>query len=459
MHKKSSLSSNSRPRIQLRTINDDGTVQTASRGSSSISSFLSSSSAKISSRFFGHQSVTFPFMKEQAQKYHKFQSSPKELKQSCKLEDYLVKTAAIDTNITPVFIFFQTHFRVGSTVLSRLLTKLSEAHKFKFINGHERFQTTRKNLDHSEHILATISHHNCPSVDEPVLIMDHHSWINFTNEGLPQPNFITFIRNPIENYISEYYYCRYGTKAKPQYRTSECKTMSMKKLKFSPDQCIKEYVKYGENCIQCHNIQYFERLCGTTRECQMLKDMQRGDNLEILSDKDLQIVELTKNRIAKNFHFIGFLEYFDESLLALEMIAPGFFSRAREVYESLDPRNLKTRSVANHKIDTSILKEDTTRLLEDIFQQEIDVYKFTEQLFFTKLNALGIDTSNLKKVRFLRDGKTSSVGMESKQHDNIFVPNKNFLANREGHFHSQGSPPVQEKVVDIPQMVMSREVA
>ena len=47
----------------------------------------------------------------------------------------------------------------------------------------------------------------------------------------------------------------------------------------------------------------------------------------------------------------------------------------------------------------------------------------------------------------------------TKQHDNIFVPNKNFLANREGHFHAQGSPPVQEKVVDIPQMVMSREVA
>lgn len=355
----------------------------------------------------------YPFMQEQLIKNSQVQNIPKIERHTCNLEEYSIYMSTVNTLQTPVFIFFQTQFRTASTLVSNLLTRMSEKNTFRFINGHERFSSERKSLDHSDHIIASVGKHECPSLDQPLLIMDHHAWINFTKEGLPQPNFITLIRNPIEHYISEFYYCRYGTKARPQYRTEDCKTMSMKKLKFSPDQCIQEYTKFGENCILNHDILFFERICGLGRECKINKDYMKGENLQETNERDISVVELTKNRIVNNFHFIGFIEYMELSLLAIEKLAPNFFQGIYNSYSDLDSASLKTKSGANHKLDLNRMSVNNREFLEDVFKYEIDVFKFAETLFFQKLSQLGLDASRVVRVQFLKDVKTDNFQVQN----------------------------------------------
>lgn len=438
----------------------------------------------------------FPFMQEQLEKNLQVQNSPKIERHTCNLEDYIFYMSTVNTLQTPVFIFFQTHFRTASSILSRLLIKMAEKNKYRFVNGPERFNSDRRSLDHKDHILASVEKHECPSLDEPLLIMDHHSWINFTKEGLPQPNFITFIRNPIEHYISEYYFCRYGTKARPQYRTNDCKTMSMKKLKFTPDQCTREYTKFGENCIQNHDILFFERICGLGRECKINKDYMRGESLDVMNEHEMAVVELTKNRIVANFNFIGIIEYMDLSLLVLEKLAPSFFKGIYNIYSDLDPQNLKIRSGANHKLDLTLLKLESRELLEDIFKYEIDVFKFAENLLFQKLSHLGLlDERRIQRVRFLKDAKMSnSQAQVLTDKPQLYLPGEQpapewgFLVDQNGNkvvdpqlinlppsnqamnkdilgFLDQAEALVNQikkqpsPVVDIPQMVMDKQIA
>ena len=245
--------------------------------------------------------------------------------ESCSIDEFMeLNPAGNATDGTtddddPVFLFFQKHPRVASSLFVELLGNLAETNGFRYIDSAKKVNSKRRNIDHSDRITDYLKTKNCATGESPLLYSDHNVWIDFNERNMVQPKFITFIRNPVDEFISEYYYCRFGTTGRPQYRTSDCKTMSMKKLKIDPAECMNNYSKFVKNCIQPHPTQLTDRLCGLEDKCNM------GEPTSSHNFQKVMAIELTKNRIMQNFAFVGITDHMILSLQVLENVAPRFF--------------------------------------------------------------------------------------------------------------------------------------
>lgn len=272
----------------------------------------------------------------------------------CSLAEYNQLTADHDLMTDPLYIFFGKHTRVGRHFFTEFFNKLSKQNGFRFVDGEYKLATKRRYISHEKQILGMLQKINCSTPEVPLLFSDHHHWLNLTELNLPQPTYITFIRNPVEEFISEYYYCRFGTNERPAYRTPDCKSMSVKKLGMNPMECSKEYTKFIKNCVEPHPIQLVDRLCGSDSKCQM------GDlSLSSHNFQRVMTIELTKQRILQNYMFIGVLDHMKESFLVLEKLLPRFFSNSLDVVNNIDVADYKNRTSANKRIRIEDLDSDT----------------------------------------------------------------------------------------------------
>lgn len=251
--------------------------------------------------------------------------------ESCSIDEFMEQNPAGNAtdgttdDDDPVFLFFQKHPRVASSMFIELLGNLAESNGFRHIDSAKKVNSKRRNIDHSDRISDYLKTKNCATEDSPLLYSDHNVWIDFNEKGMVQPKFITFIRNPVDEFISEYYYCRFGTTGRPQYRTSDCKSMSMKKLKIDPAECMNNYSKFVKNCIQPHPTQLTDRLCGLEDKCDM------GEPTSSHNFQKVMAIELTKNRIMQNFAFVGIADHMILSLQVLENVAPRFFKNVIQI--------------------------------------------------------------------------------------------------------------------------------
>ena len=111
------------------------------------------------------------------------------------------------------------------------------------------------------------------------------------HERLPQPaTYITFLREPVERVISEYYFARHY-RLHPQYRRMQSLSLA-------------DYALTTPH----HNLQT-KLLAG------------RGNHPDFLAgDCDEETVALAKNNLARHFSFAGLTERFDEGLAVLKLI-------------------------------------------------------------------------------------------------------------------------------------------
>ena len=205
-----------------------------------------------------------------------------------------------------------------------------------------------------------ISHWN---VRKPALFHGHFPFLDFTRFQLPQPIFINVVRDPLERFVSHYYFIRYGDTYLPnKIRKYQGDTKSF-------DDCVRDR---GSGCDPKRlwiQIPYF---CGSDPFCW-----------DVGSKKALQ---KAKSNVVDRYFLVGVTEQIDRFVELMEKSIPRIFASATE-------RFTKDGGVRIRK--TKIKKPLEGSTLEyfresKIWQMEQEFYNFVKRRFdYVYKNAKG----------------------------------------------------------------------
>lgn len=179
------------------------------------------------------------------------------------------------------FFYFHTKMpKCGSTTLKTLLQILKVKNNFNFMT-----LESGDIKDSQTSVVPFLQNSNefylARTQEKPLLIMKHHTFINLTASHLPQPTLINVVRNPIDRYISSYFFCRNGSNGMPTHRGKSC-TSSSKNLK-NPSNApnitsIEDFFQYHLQTKKRLNTQYLEWFCG--EEAEERCNNKKGNEVE-----------------------------------------------------------------------------------------------------------------------------------------------------------------------------------
>ncbi|KAI6205065.1 Heparin sulfate O-sulfotransferase [Aphelenchoides besseyi] len=173
----------------------------------------------------------------------------------------------------------------------------------------------------------------------PAFYHGHIAFVNFQKFGYPNPIYINIVREPIERFVSYYYFLQYGD----DYRVGLNRSRA------------------GRN-----EIPYF---CGTESYCK------KPGNIDALNT--------AKRHLVDHYLVVGYTERLKDMIIVLERLLPKFFKNAVAHYKKLERvsegRKAHLRSTTK-KID---LKPETLGLLKanPIYKLEREFYEFAVQEF------------------------------------------------------------------------------
>ena len=152
------------------------------------------------------------------------------------------------------------------------------------------------------------------NLETPAIYIRHICHLRF-NELLHQhPVYINVIRDPVETFVSNYYYRRFGfngekassgNKWSTQMSTSERNQTIGECIEWQQDECTKPW----------SNLIPF--LCGSSKICL---------------SRSAEALEIAKRRVEYDYTLVGLTEDFLNTVRALEKLVPSFFDGASEIY-------------------------------------------------------------------------------------------------------------------------------
>ena len=193
--------------------------------------------------------------------------------------------------------------------------------------------------------------------------------------------YLTFLRNPVDRVISEYYYIL--SKSNHPYHAK------LKNEKVNLDEFVKLY-----NHI--NNLQV-KKISGTNFS-------QHFDNIELTLYEE-SILETAKRNLENYFPVVGLTEHFDESLLLLRKE----FGWDWPYYEK---KNVTVKPKKFEEIPLSIIE-----IIKEKNQLDIELYEYAKQLFNNKVEAYGVDILN-------RDLKEFQKNNNNKKFVKRYIQNK-----------------------------------
>ena len=296
----------------------------------------------------------------------------------------------IDTNT----VFYNRVPKCGSTTMNELfnLNAVDQASnsknpkartkRYEIINsmpvgGRHILETDEEKSDFTKEFLRLAEDRK--QQNRKLLFIRHLYFKDFTEH---QPIYINLIRNPVDQWISTYYFNRFGFKKKGDADSEQATEKQIKNMmSWGAIESREEFYYDLQTCIakktkRCQKV-YSEMIpyfCGHELWCH--NGNQRA------YDKAVE-------NIVKNFAAVGILEDLPSSLRYFEQVTPaGHFANLTKVYEGLQAadkmKNLSEKSKTNHQHTESIEVRD---YLASKLQFEIKLYNFVRQLLYTRLKS------------------------------------------------------------------------
>ncbi|CAH1782851.1 unnamed protein product [Owenia fusiformis] len=211
---------------------------------------------------------------------------------------------------------------------------------------------------------------------KPYLFTGHSSFIDYKELGLPQPIYIDLIRDPINMWISLFYYMK-----RPQ-----LPGMQANPLEF----CIKYWIKTS-GCENSHDMVH----CLHTREFKGCKHgyvspgYKRQFTGRYVNSSEWSVQNAKKN-IERYYTFIGINEHYIETLKGLEMVIPRFKpGLLTDTYKVVHNKNVGRKRAPP--------TNETVALMKQLLADDYTIYYFVRQRFYTQLKCLGIEVDFDKK--------------------------------------------------------------
>lgn len=290
--------------------------------------------------------------------------------------DWIVPPAtsvSLDTSL----ILYNRVPKCGSTTMLTLIKALKKFHKMKNIHP---FYYTNDIKPNQKHYMPTLEERLnftkklTTGIPKPHIYIRHLHFINFTHYNAPMPMYINVIRDPVEHFISNYYYLRNGFE-----RTQKLASQSQKEKwkhqvikdnqrNVTLTQCIDEK---HPGCVNVYSdiIPYF---CGNDPWCRK---------------RERRAVDQAKHNILHSFIAVGVLEEIEETLELFELILPQFFKGMRWLYRKHTDALLDRSKTFNKRSEDERVKS----YLRERLQPEMEVYQYAKEIMDFRLRNLRQD--------------------------------------------------------------------
>ena len=263
------------------------------------------------------------------------------------------------TRLNPRLLLFPRVPKCASTSISTLLYLVSKKYQYAFIENTDgaRAWTPNDVKEATDKIAKTLAQNNSRAA-----YVRHFYYNDFRALGVPY-SYITFIRDPVERFISSYLY----------YHKSDLKHIKALRWreKIDSNENIAECLKHKRGGCETNLItRYF---CGSETFCE------KGSALAL----DHALMHLLRR-----FAVVGLVEDLTTSIQLLGHVLPRFFPREVKLPDSVMHRNANKKS---EKDKMALLRdEETVKLIQKANWADVVFYDFAKKLFYRRIKMCGI---------------------------------------------------------------------
>ncbi|XP_069829883.1 uronyl 2-sulfotransferase isoform X2 [Dendropsophus ebraccatus] len=200
--------------------------------------------------------------------------------------------------------------KCGSRTVVLLLRILSEKHGFNLVTS-DIHNKTRLTKSEQRELIRNIS-----TAEQPYLFTRHVHFLNFSRFGAEQPVYINIIRDPVNRFLSNYFFRRFGDWRGEQNHMIRTPGMKEEERYLDINECILENYAECSNPRLFYIIPYF---CGQHPKCR---------------DPGEWALERAKQNVKENFLLVGILEELEDVLLLLERFLPHYFKDVMSIYKN-----------------------------------------------------------------------------------------------------------------------------
>ncbi|XP_048858298.1 uronyl 2-sulfotransferase a [Brienomyrus brachyistius] len=258
--------------------------------------------------------------------------------------------------------------KCGSRTVVLLLRILAEKHRFNLVSS-DIHNKTRLTEQEQVDLMKNIS-----VIPQPFLFTRHVHFLNFTRFRIEQPVYINIIRDPINRFLSNYFFRRFGDWRGEQNHLIRTPGMKDDERYLDINVCILESYPECSNPRLFYIIPYF---CGQHPQCR---------------EPGLWALERAKQNVLENFLLVGVLEELEDTLLLLERFLPHYFTGVLSIYKSPDYRKIGNLTGTVRKQTPTV---EALRVLYQRMKYEYDFYNFIREQFHLLKKKIGLRSATM----------------------------------------------------------------
>ncbi|XP_047477183.1 uronyl 2-sulfotransferase-like isoform X2 [Penaeus chinensis] len=205
----------------------------------------------------------------------------------------------------------------------------------------------------------------------------HLYYTNFTELGSEAPVYVNIVRDPVERFISSFYYRRSQERLNRIPVQGRTATPSPKWLNRTVEQCVLA----GDN--ECA----FRP--GDEKEMMLTYFCGHHDFCRIVGHKDA--LQVAKQVVSQDYSVVGLVEHMEISLLLMEALVPRFMVGASQVYSS---RKQKEQLMVNKNQEKPEVPVEIREKLLQRMADDFEFYNFLEQRLHQQKKAFLPDQGN-----------------------------------------------------------------
>uniref|UniRef100_A0A3B1IJ09 Uronyl 2-sulfotransferase n=1 Tax=Astyanax mexicanus TaxID=7994 RepID=A0A3B1IJ09_ASTMX len=278
------------------------------------------------------------------------------------LRNYLGKTPS---NVLPFpsQVIYNRVGKCGSRTVVLLLRILAERHQFNLVSS-DIHNKTRLTKHEQVELMRNIS-----TIPQPFLYTRHVHFLNFTRFRIEQPVYINIIRDPINRFLSNYFFRRFGDWRGEQNHLIRTPRMKDDERYLDINVCILENYPECSNPRLFYIVPYF---CGQHPQCR---------------EPGVWALERAKQNVLENFLLVGILEELEDVLLLLERLLPHYFSDVLTIYKS--PAFWKVGNLTG-TVKKSMPTLEALQVLYRRMKYEYEFYNFVRDQFHLVKKKIGL---------------------------------------------------------------------
>uniref|UniRef100_A0A673LFA8 Uronyl 2-sulfotransferase n=1 Tax=Sinocyclocheilus rhinocerous TaxID=307959 RepID=A0A673LFA8_9TELE len=263
----------------------------------------------------------------------------------------------------PSQIVYNRVGKCGSRTIVLLLRMLADRHQFTLISSdiHNKTRLTKRE---QENLIRNIS-----TTPQPFLYTRHVHFLNFSRFRTDEPVHINIIRDPINRFLSNYFFRRFGDWRGEENHVVRTPGMKDDERYLDINTCILESYPECSNPRLFYIIPYF---CGQHPQCR---------------EPCLWALETAKQNVLDHYLLVGVLEELEDVLLLLERLLPHFFSDVLNIYKSPEYRKLGNMTGTVHKQTPNL---EALQVLYERMEYEYKFYNFVKAQFHLTKRKIGL---------------------------------------------------------------------